>query len=1216
MTFRVLEGIIFLLRDLTFNHCLLINVGSTDVTFFYGGVFMLKKHTMALSLVLFAIAVGIGAVGCGGGGGGSSSTTDTTTGGTTGGGTTGGGTTGGGTTGGGSGTTVSLTGMLFKMEGTSTLLPLSGADIAIGTASSTTNSSGIFAVNVSPSATALVTVDAPNYTEASATVDLSTATTLYLFLQQLDANSVELIASASKSQKAAPKVITSSDGSTSITVESMSLTQDIAVSVTPYTNPNVPPAVNSEDHGVTGTVCGGADVSFVRSDNGKKATLEEIGWNTTDTTKNMITPRTSKVLGDKDAETLNNLASQGLVTLSLWYYDMTDNSDKTWTKAGDAQVEFNPTANGGNGSYSLAAASGVYIHVLYPFVFAYESVIVDPTITITGTVKDTSDNAIENALVFANETFVMSGTDGAYSITLTIPFDSPSVSLLVKAEGFFEEYEIVTVENNVTDYSLNFALAPISTTATVTGTVTNSATGAPIEGAIVTMKNPSVLTSVESIDYTTDGGDVVTGVAVGMNPDTHYYWEFKKPDETTWVNIKHGMGTESMNYVMNDELLAAVLLNYATADFSGIYDLQVTAIDESVTLTEVSQGSFEVIFDKSKINMTGSLTANLSMVNIWGGQNVGFFFATAGQGATFTWTASLHGTFAGVTANGTDSAGLDTYYIVPATTVSSGDLIFYNALTNFVTDNFGAIIQEFTPGTSYLEDTLTLSFGVTAAWTLNSLPFEGTATADIDLQGDPTTMVLVKNIYLPASGINTAVMTAVTDANGVYTFEDVDPILSGLLTIKAQADDFSPSATEAVGALAAAQSVTVNFALDPIVTAVTYDWDFEADASDWDASGLWHTVTNPNSIAVLPYVVSTLVEFPDEPKIDKNFVVLSITNNYGYGDLTLDTDSDSTADAWGYVYDWNYDNAFTLDDTIYLSDSQGSNELPISTFTDTNANGTIDAGDVLVVTITDTSSTAAVTLLAPSTGTTVFWYGEDATGTFLGADTPLYAGDGTLDTAETSALQYSNYANNGGTSPSGGNEGYLTSPLIDLTEFANAKLAFKSWFETESVDCAGGQYDQMYVQVRVVDDAGTVDIYSDTNNYTISTATSIYPDAGWSTLFNLNPESEPPYGGQVPYTNYSSGGVDAVPMWLNYSVNLDPFAGHVIQVRFYFTSNDGLYNGYRGWTIDNVQVLNEEPGVKFTFTEYDSWYYKTGSYFKSAETYGAKMKAKSSRGGK
>ncbi|HEX8440639.1 Ig-like domain-containing protein [Archangium sp.] len=157
-------------------------------------------------------------------------------------------------------------------------------------------------------------------------------------------------------------------------------------------------------------------------------------------------------------------------------------------------------------------------------------------------------------------------------------------------------------------------------------------------------------------------------------------------------------------------------------------------------------------------------------------------------------------------------------------------------------------------------------------------------------------------------------------------------------------------------------------------------------------------------------------------------------------------------------------------------------------------------------------------------GSSVVWFGDNSTGTFIGDPYP-----------EQSPKQ-------GGTS-SQVQDGNLTSPPISLSGVAQAQLEFDSWWEIEGT--AAAAYDLMQVWLS-----------SDGGAYTL--------------LGQLNPS----FAAQQPAdAAYSSGGPAAPPVWRHYAYDISAYAGTSVQIQFRFSSKDTKYNAFRGFTIDNVSVV-------------------------------------------
>jgi Mg-chelatase subunit ChlD len=161
-------------------------------------------------------------------------------------------------------------------------------------------------------------------------------------------------------------------------------------------------------------------------------------------------------------------------------------------------------------------------------------------------------------------------------------------------------------------------------------------------------------------------------------------------------------------------------------------------------------------------------------------------------------------------------------------------------------------------------------------------------------------------------------------------------------------------------------------------------------------------------------------------------------------------------------------------------------------------------------------------------GEACFWFGSDvlSPGTFIGEYVP--------------ELQ----APLGGGTSLGEQEAMLLSPPIDLAGQSTVALHFWTWWETEGVDVAEGGFDQMQLYAVT---AGKDAVY----------------------LGCINPRDD---GEGEAFRPYSSGGPGRAGVWMPVTADLSAFAGQTIRVGFRFDSEDNLYNGFRGWLIDDVEV--------------------------------------------
>lgn len=129
------------------------------------------------------------------------------------------------------------------------------------------------------------------------------------------------------------------------------------------------------------------------------------------------------------------------------------------------------------------------------------------------------------------------------------------------------------------------------------------------------------------------------------------------------------------------------------------------------------------------------------------------------------------------------------------------------------------------------------------------------------------------------------------------------------------------------------------------------------------------------------------------------------------------------------------------------------------------------------------------------------------------------------------------------------NHGTLTSPPISLAGYMEASLHFYTWWEIEGVNPNASGFDIMSV---AVDTSGTDNFME---------------------LLKLNPYADPASDEDRSPLCYSSSGFNKMPLWVDQDVDLTPFAGKTIRIQFSFDTRDHLYNGFRGWFIDDLKIL-------------------------------------------
>lgn len=162
----------------------------------------------------------------------------------------------------------------------------------------------------------------------------------------------------------------------------------------------------------------------------------------------------------------------------------------------------------------------------------------------------------------------------------------------------------------------------------------------------------------------------------------------------------------------------------------------------------------------------------------------------------------------------------------------------------------------------------------------------------------------------------------------------------------------------------------------------------------------------------------------------------------------------------------------------------------------------------------------------PGPNTRYMWYGGEDEGSFLG----LY------DLADQSP-------GGGGNSMMGMDHGgYAVSPEIDLSGYSNGLLAFQSFWEIESMNSSSYDYCEVFIR----------------------------DDTGFDTALDfLNPAVDPIQSGDP----VSSGGHNRDGVWHHLVYDITPYMSNTsAHVVFRFYTYDELYNGFKGWFIDNVYI--------------------------------------------
>ncbi|MEA2201706.1 MAG: hypothetical protein QOI89_2302 [Solirubrobacteraceae bacterium] len=190
-------------------------------------------------------------------------------------------------------------------------------------------------------------------------------------------------------------------------------------------------------------------------------------------------------------------------------------------------------------------------------------------------------------------------------------------------------------------------------------------------------------------------------------------------------------------------------------------------------------------------------------------------------------------------------------------------------------------------------------------------------------------------------------------------------------------------------------------------------------------------------------------------------------------------------------------------------------------------------------------------------GKNVAWFGDVSTGTYCGP----------LNDVEENAKNKTEPKNGCETpedkaeEPAGGatqpvQEGELVSPPFSLKNAERAELQFESWFEI-------GAKEATKLDIMEID-------------YTTNEGTTGDP-FHWQILESLKGvEGSSPTA--TPDKNYTDEGEEKQASWRLLKVDLkDALHSEHVRLRFVFDTWNAQSNGFRGWLIDNVNVVAQEP---------------------------------------
>lgn len=798
------------------------------------------------------------------------------------------------------------------------------------------------------------------------------------------------------------------------------------------------------------------------------------------------------------------------------------------------------SATPGAKTYYIAPATGVnIIDKLVPFVFVFKQdyLVGEIEVTVTnkgilyksasgetlvtegtkgkGAVVDESyGDPVKGAFVTTDNSDEYSITDanGKAKVKYILPPSNPNLGIIVKKDGYFDG----TASVNVLDEgSKALAIAELPDTAAVGGVVYDSTKGKTqggIAGAKVTLKNPIVL------DKIFDDGETIT---VGLDEKATYKWEVRKQGNDSWLTVDEGLAHYTLTKTQIKKKLIDDFANLSQEDKNklganpiGTYDVRITVTHpfSNFTYVESAEGYLDITVDMAKWKETASLSeGQIGKVSVFGGKDLGFYFATAtvSPSQTYTWTVSIN-SWDDANGNGQLEDGevttLATSEPVPVPFfpfIEAINLVQKNYLKLLVPPEGGWQDPAVDDDKTYLEEGVSIKVLFEISYLFVNEMKYNSSYAEFDLiieegQNPLDTLAVGKLQIIP----NTTMAfeeSQTTKEDGSYLFAFVDPALDGLLGIYANAIAYYPN------------SIFLGTQY-PLLKGWITEVDIPLDPVELPPQ----PGAEPEPIPVTQAMALEWVETWEAGTELSNPYQISTTN----GVWTVEGNALNSVQWW----------------LLANPENMGPAAVPGIDYP-----------------VPEDVPSAQPYLLPAFEGSKVAWFGSKTTFTF------------------------SDSVNN---TSNGKKEGKLVSPEIDLTAFSFATLEFATWWEVESVDVAKWQFDQMKVQVTVTDITETKDVGGIT-----------FALGEWKTIAWMNPDNEVPIQNAV--INYSSGGNDAVPIWVKVVANLNPFAGHKIKIRFYFDSVDSLFNGFRGWAVDEIKIKNEDSGLPVT-TWGDYWWWKPG----------------------
>ncbi len=1069
-------------------------------------------------------------------------------------------------------------GFAYVLKSKLNAVPLKGADVYInGQKVGTTDEKGQFSIEGYPDGTEVV-LKKKGYAVGYGIIE---GGKVVILTQKDYAPKVPLSATGGQ-QKVAKKGITSQDGTLSLVVDKINLTKDLTVSVIPYMSTSAPPPLNPVQ--VNGeavppeqmAIIGGGFIN-VEDSNGNLLSADELkqqeisfkvkqssflGDLQTILNGDLKAPSTNfQKFSEEAYNQLKKMIDDGMADLLVLQF-----IDGKWQYKGKAEIEkvtvkqkvFNKKTKKLETvdvtKYILESKNN--LDQLAPIAFVLKMNYLTGEATICakeggykmfdGSIVTEPQNGapqfdwindpVPDVVIIGDDSVVggaeLTNSTGCAVVTYKVPFLKPTFTVALKKDGYYDSQVTCEVSPDGAKCEEG-VMYRVPKTASIEGYVRNKVTKEGIPNALVTLTNPEVL-SADKVETGVDD-EGYAYVKVGYMPNVKYTWEaIKYVDNGTPIKvlIKEGKGDPKYAQLSEKEIFEKLVApfdngtnSFAPEYLTGTWTLHVKAehtfTNTDKKLVEEATGSFDIdiLFTKLAEMMTKQFSEKVEKV----------FVDENGTQVTAdkNWqTAAIYGGFSlgflyeyGAQ---NDKFEWDTQLIGAAPDGWPAGYICDTSGGNCESDPIAGKL-----GVSYVNignDTLVytkalypvgLNVKFMAQHFADLLKPDPACEGDPECEGKPfiQTGFTIRTLYKGEIEV-----PSFDNQTGETTYKKYTQLLASYADVP---EDLNRKVEDLV-------DIPEIALVAPSVTAY-----------------MRQTITENNGYYRINMIPPELTgnlqvfaraegyKFTYDPNADVKLVEKLSAGEVGEYDLYLEpinATQPSEPIKWS---GWKYENTCQVNGVQWQITPADPTTIKVS-----NVDWANTVWGEVVTLLPDVDNSTAGYL----------WFGDNETGMFT-------------DTGENTS--------------SGTVCGKAISPVFDLSNYGFPVLDFKSWFEVESVDVAKGEFDQMEVGFIVpkegnedkLNSDGTITVY-DINGEPIN----IKPDVYYP-IYLLNPDYEPAI--QDPQVPYSTQGVNALPVWKEFKVPVAGLAGLKVKFVFNFNSEDNLFNGFRGWGIDSVKVIDD-----------------------------------------